>query len=79
MIRDDQQVQDAGIQHDLSSLVCLHDGVRDKGGRDRSSTKPASVQALDRCFRGLDGVELDIDLALHHTLSVSSVLRHAGY
>lgn len=66
MIRDDQQVQDAGIQHNLSSLVCLHDGVRDKGGRDRSSTKPASVQALDRRLRSLDGIELDVDLALYH-------------
>ena len=79
MTRDDQQVQDAGTQHDLSSLMGLQNGIRDERSGDGSSTKPAPVQALHSRLCRVNGVELDVNLSLYSALLVSSALQALGY
>jgi hypothetical protein len=63
------------LLQDLISLVSLHDRVGDEGSWDLLAAEPAAVQAIDCSLRGLDGVKLDVDLALS-SKTVSSMALH---
>lgn len=44
--------------------MSLQDSIGDEASRHLSATEPSSVQALDSALGRVDGIKLDINLAL---------------
>lgn len=75
LVRKDRKRKDSALDHSQLQhrlLMRLHDCVGDEGCRDLLSAEPATVEALNRFFGGVDRVKFNIDFALFNVSAKGS-------